>query len=51
MENEILTAKEVLSAITEKLESASGEDIANIANQLELSNIKYVGDSLFEVQN
>jgi len=44
------SADEIIHSITEVLLRASGETIEETANACGLSGIKYVGDSMFEVE-
>ena len=50
MSKRTMAADEVISAITETLLRAEGETIEQVAKQVGLTGITYVGDSLFEVE-
>ena len=43
-----LTADEIISEISEELRQGDGEFIANIANQVLVSEVTYLEDSIFE---
>ena len=50
MSKRTMAADEVISAITETLLRAEGKTIEQIAKQVDLTGITYIGDSLFEAE-
>lgn len=46
----VRSADEIINSISEILLRATGEEIESVAKAVGL-NVKYVGDSLFEVEN